>query len=477
MLKINKYMFSIVASVSLLALCSGHVFAMDVNNASHEESEKVSKCKKAHLYRIENAKTKSSLLLLGSNHAVSLSHVPHEVVEKISYANCLYTEILQFADEASMIAEAKLIMESCEQRLKPKGLFRDSEGVGFLDKLQGDVVPGVRGWFDILKQHLTEDMNSNLDQAALLFGFGDASELFNRFHPKVLPILVPLLKQRRAFTEEEEGMDRHLDLMFRAANKPVYYLETTVDRVNVTLDLHLGKQLESLGEDTTFPSYAIYDLSEFLKQTLLKVDDKPDSLESCIEKMEIMQAFVRKWLPVAEEELEESRRYLELFSHLNEYDSVKTQMLYTMAYIESSGFPNAEESIKRIEEKKLEIAILETRQEGYVKALTRHEHAKKMVQEVLAYKQESDGFIDPRLSYLSGEITQDLLLEDNQDSLVLRNKNWLQVICPLLDQDSRKIGATVGVGHLYGTYGLLQLLSNLGKYNVTRLNLETHTFE
>ena len=70
-----------------------------------------------------------------------------------------------------------------------------------------------------------------------------------------------------------------------------------------------------------------------------------------------------------------------------------------------------------------------------------------------------------------------MLLEEENDETVVRNMNWMQTLCSLLNQESLPICTVVGAGHFYGTYGLLNVFSAVPHYKLSRWNLESHTFE
>lgn len=376
--------------------------------------------KEVHLFEVENHENNSRLFILGSSHISRVAHLPSEAIEVFCSSDFIVEEIYEDDD---ITTAGRLIIDELIQKVKPHGLYRDGLNTGYLDLFLGDIPEGAKGWFEIIKPKIASERVKRFDDKAHALNFSDSSDMINRFHPFLWLLFLDNIEQmENGFAEEEDGMDEELCQIFKSAKKPVMHFETFLDRFKISLNLDFMGAVRRISEK---PSYDQTDIEKFI-ESHNKEDKGPVSFSGIIENM---LSTLRQWL-----------------AGLIELKSLK-ESLYNMETDEENRQKNLIEInnlADQIEELKMDIADKEQQVE-----------------------------IDA--DYLTGKIEKDDILEDHDDEVAIRNKNWLPLYHELLIKKNSTGSVVVGVGHLYGSCGLLRLSPK--ECSIRRWNLQTHKFE
>lgn len=445
-----------VLSVSLYALMSApSVLASDVDAGTANQ------CKAVHFYKVENPEHGSSLLLLGANHAVNLKKIPGEVVDEISKSESYFAEI----DLTEMDAETyekheketdRKILGYCIEELKAKGLYREGQGLGFMDKHSSNLISAMlnrkkiaaaKVWFDLIKEDLSPEVLHHLDKRAVEIGYADAQAMLQHFHPLVLPMLASLDKDYAYFSEADEGMDFMLAKLFGAQlKKPVYAFEDELDRAKAAFEVEIRPELAALPSNRTF---SLLELDKVVEMLSALGQEKNEEEQKLVSIQELVNKLNDLELSSVERDIEANKSLISLaFKRIEVIDSY-------LIYCSS-------------ETKKTELL---KEKEEVMQNIAEHEQNLAQAQKKLANFVPRGAFDE---EYLSGEIHENLNVNNPQTTVAVRNNYWLPKIVDLLNKDGSTVSASVGVGHLYGKYGLLNLLS---AYKISRWSLQTHGFE
>lgn len=455
---------------------------------THREPVPGTLCKAVHFYQVEDPKNKSVLFLLGSNHAVHLKKIPGEVVDKMSTASCLVTEIdgSEMTPEQfeKMQKESDLkILEFCIHQLKEKGLYRDQQHLGFMDKHASNPISAVlhrkkiataKAWFDLIKGDLPDSTLQTIHTQAKELGFSDADDMLQHFHPLVLPLLVKLSHEGEYFEECAEGIDILLEKHFKhELKKPIIALEDEFDRAKAVFETEIKPSLEELPSNGKF---SLSDLDQ-IKEVLSAIDESAidEGMNEEAIKLKSLKTYIEEYDDLRKKGLEASIKSSELLINLTfnrhklNNEQIKIYHLNVQRF-ELYNNPADKEKIAKI---KLSIEKLEVENEKIIVELEKY----KAEQE--KSRKELENFIPTGAydtEYLSGDISAKLKEQGNDPhtTLVARNKNWLPKIKDLLKTENGIVSCVVGAAHLYGKHGLLNLLSD---YKVSRWSLESHSFE
>ncbi len=285
----NIKKISLALSLAVSTAITSHAIA----SISSEKEEM--QCKKLHFYKVENTKSSSCIYLLGSDHSMNLACFSEKVVNTLVSSNQLYTEILLDEPIDAKNLNAQIIKE-LEKRLEPKGFFRNKEGVGFLDKFQGQAIENLKGWFGIIKYKIPFQILGEMNKNFQSLGYKDAESFFNCYHPAVFPVLNSLFSQAldpSPFLETENGMDIGLTKKFKTLGKPVKNLETDFDRILIKFDADLNDFLKNMGQP---PLYTLDDLehvcSLFQEQFVEEEKQKISSNDRQKEYMQFLKNYI-----------------------------------------------------------------------------------------------------------------------------------------------------------------------------------------
>lgn len=506
--------------ISLILVCCLS-FAPSGMSMMLQIEEEAPKCKKLHLYKIQNVKNNAHLYLLGSNHAVGLSSLPTEAVDLLVSSNRLFVEIYDNSDnEESSVAEFQLIIKEFENRLESKGFFRREVGVGFLDKYEHGSTETKKGWFDLVKDKISPQLLKLMDEHFHVLKYENAESFYNHYHPATIPLLKRIFDEAlgdEPFLEEENGMDVGLAEAFHQLGKPVYGLETDLDRILIEFDGTLKEWLSSMPSP---PSYSFSDIENLVQhfEERFKEDTEesnPDSFvensqkieesitaisltfperyqifaelrTSCLQNIqtaklekEIKEPFVRQLKELLTEEIQPTRILWESQSlkedaklaeycqkmedrHNLEMQALKQQLASDMRILEAeleTVEANLSESLKQLEKITIEEAKLAEEE--------------KMLNKL----RELPTFMDSKKEYLNGDITERLQACDESYDVIPRNKNWFPTFLKHLEEELEISSSVVGVEHLYGPEGLLNMFANIPHYTITRWDSETLTFK
>jgi uncharacterized protein YbaP (TraB family) len=499
-----------------------------------QTEEEMPKCQKLHFYKIQNVSNNAYLYLLGSNHVIGIAHFPKETVDLLVSSNRLFVEIYDSPDaEEDSNEEFHLSIKELENRLEPKGFFRREVGVGFLDKYEHGSTEILNGWFNLVKDKISPQLLELMDQQYRLLNYENAESFYNHYHPVIIPLMREIFDQAVGgsdFLEEDNGMDNALADAFTTLGKPVYGLETDLDRIFIAFEETLNPWLSNM---TSLPFYSLADIEDLAQsfekrfkedteedqlisyvETSQKIEEELTSLAARIlEERQDLAEIKNSYLQIVNDDLRATTKIAKLEQEIIE-SSVrcynKSKELLTKAIQETrilwesdplkevpavaqhyqttidrynlqlQSFEQQIASEMRNLQVQLELAAIEEAKpskfekelELCVATETKLAEQEQRTNELRKLPTGMDRIQE----YLKGDITEDMQ-QCKEFDVIQRNKNWFSKFQEHLEKELEKSSGVVGVAHLYGPEGLLNLFANIPHYTVTRWDSKTMTFK
>lgn len=447
-------------------------------------------CQGVHFYKIQNPNNGALIYLLGSMHILNLSVIPEEAIDVLLSADALFTELGMYKKDKNGIrlgadgAGATYDLIEHKETLVSMGLYRNSDGVGFLDKLiiteaeKLNLCPDTKisSWSDVFRSFLTPKTVKDLDNFAVRTGYKDMADRYKHFHPSVLKQVFCDIEE--LCLEDLEGMDIGLTDRFVELKKPIHALESEQDRDRESLKSAWKSELSGIQGGPSFTMQTIRELAEivndayeilerrrsvfeyFEEDKLSRLRDRDQAAKYLDDLIKYRDENVCSYYDNVEKNLKASE--IDLKNAIASLEAAKLDGSANNIIVERGLIYQLNEQSFILKNQEMNIAV-----ECHDDTDKKIEAAQNILNEAQVELEESVRQANLPTIYLKGEIFQDLITIDPIDPLVLRNNNWMPKLLEILNHKSLATSVVVGAGHLYGPYGLLYMLSNLN-FKITR---------